>query len=237
MRIVEAMGIPVAHTSFHIFDGVPAIISERYDRIVSANGTVTTLHQEDFTQALGIPSSLKYEEHNGPTSNAYAEMLRKHGLPGQAESNIRAFTDGILASYLVGATDSHAKNYSLLLDGASVRLAPLYDLASVFPYLGHGKQIINATLAMNIGGRRDLLRLRRKHLERFAQRMGLDEESVILRFHTLVDRLPEAFDSTVQPAHDVIASIGAQEFIDSYRKRIMMVYDDAMSWMASRKGQ
>ena len=80
-------------------------------------------------------------------------MLRKHGLPGQAESNIRAFTDGILASYLVGATDSHAKNYSLLLDGASVRLAPLYDLASVFPYLGHGKQIINATLAMNIGGR------------------------------------------------------------------------------------
>lgn len=82
-------------------------------------------------------------------------------------------------------------------------LPPLYDLASVFPYLGHGKQIINATLAMNIGGRRDLLRLRRKHLERFAQRMGLDEESVILRFHTLVDRLPEAFDSTVQPAHDV----------------------------------
>ena len=81
MRIVEAMGIPVAHTSFHIFDGVPAIISERYDRIVSANGTVTALHQEDFTQALGIPSSLKYEEHNGPTSNAYAEMLRKHGLP------------------------------------------------------------------------------------------------------------------------------------------------------------
>lgn len=237
MRIVEAMGIPVAHTSFHIFDGVPAIISERYDRIVSANGTVTALHQEDFTQALGIPSSLKYEEHNGPTSNAYAEMLRKHGLPGQAESNIRAFTDGILASYLVGATDSHAKNYSLLLDGASVRLAPLYDLASVFPYLGHGKQIINATLAMNIGGHRDLLQLRRKHLERFAQRMGLDEESVILRFHTLVDRLPEAFDSTVQPAHDVIASIGAQEFIDSYRKRIMMVYDDAMSWMASRKGQ
>ena len=237
MRIVEAMGIPVAHTSFHIFDGVPAIISERYDRIVSANGTVTALHQEDFTQAMGIPSSLKYEEHNGPTSNAYAEMLRKHGLPGQAESNIRAFTDGILASYLVGATDSHAKNYSLLLDGASVRLAPLYDLASVFPYLGHGKQIINATLAMNIGGRRDLLQLRRKHLERFAQRMGLDEESVILRFHTLVDRLPEAFDSTVQPAHDVIASIGAQEFIDSYRKRIMMVYDDAMSWMASRKGQ
>lgn len=52
-----------------------------------------------------------------------------------------------------------------------------------------------------------------------------------------MDRLPEAFDSTVQPAHDVIASIGAQEFIDSYRKRIMMVYDDAMSWMASRKGQ
>ena len=55
MRIVEAMGIPVAHTSFHIFDGVPAIISERYDRIVSANGTVTALHQEDFTKRWAFP--------------------------------------------------------------------------------------------------------------------------------------------------------------------------------------
>ncbi|MBT1171651.1 type II toxin-antitoxin system HipA family toxin [Bifidobacterium sp. SO4] len=231
MRIAAALGLHVANTEFRLFDGVPAIISERYDRRIADDGRVQALHQEDFTQALGLPASLKYEEHNGPTSEAYAAMLRTHGLPGQAESNIRAFIDGILVSYLLGATDSHAKNYSLLLDGESVRLAPLYDLASIFPYLGHGRLAASVTLAMNIGGRRNLLQLRRKHLERFADRMDMDGNQIIRRFATLVRLLPDAFESAVQSNHDTIALIGAQQFIEDYRKRITMTYDDAASWL------
>lgn len=231
MRVATALGLRVANTEFRLFSDVPAIISERYDRRITDDGRVQALHQEDFTQALGLPASLKYEEHNGPTSEAYATMLRTHGLPGQAESNIRAFVDGILVSYLLGATDSHAKNYSLLLDGESVQLAPLYDLASIFPYLGHGRLAASATLAMNIGGRRNLLQLRRKHLERFAVRMNMDRDQIIHRFVTLVQRLPDAFESAVQSNHDAIALIGAQQFIEDYRKRIIMAYDDAASWL------
>ncbi len=43
--------------------------------------------------------------------------------------------DTLALSWVLGATDAHAKNYSLLLSGSSVRLAPLYDVNSVLPYL------------------------------------------------------------------------------------------------------
>lgn len=235
MRIAATMGLDVAHTSFRLFEGVPAIVIERYDRQVteSADGeTVTALHQEDLTQALGISASQKYEEHNGPTSDMYAAMLRRNGLPSQGEDNVRALADGILVSYLLGATDSHAKNYSLLLNGSSVRLAPLYDLASAFPYIGHGQTPISTTLAMNIGGRRDLLQLRRKHLTRFAERLELDSEQLINRFAALMNRLPGAFDLAVQKNRTEIELIHAQDLIDAYHARIAMTVRDAESWLA-----
>lgn len=236
MRIAAHMGLHVANTTFHLFEGVPAIIVERYDRLSDGNGNVIALHQEDLTQAMGIPSSLKYEEHNGPTSERYAAMIRNHGLHGEGDANIRAFVDGILVSYLLGATDSHAKNYSLLLKGDSVRMAPLYDLASIYPYLGHGPISASMTLAMNIGGKRNLLQLRHKHLERFATRMGLPAEDVLRRFATLTRRMPTAFEQAVaeQRAMDDGHSNTVDEtLIDDYRKRLLMTYDDAMQWLTT----
>ncbi|WP_297148780.1 HipA domain-containing protein [uncultured Ellagibacter sp.] len=41
----------------------------------------------------------------------------------------------IFSNYLIGATDAHAKNHSLLLVAPDdIRLAPLYDVASIAPY-------------------------------------------------------------------------------------------------------
>ena len=41
----------------------------------------------------------------------------------------------IFSNYLIGATDAHAKNHSLLLIAPDdIRLAPLYDVASIAPY-------------------------------------------------------------------------------------------------------
>ena len=50
---------------------------------------------------------------------------------------------------LIGGTDAHAKNYSLLLSGNGALLAPMYDVASGLPYellRRHGR------LAMGVGG-------------------------------------------------------------------------------------
>lgn len=44
------------------------------------------------------------------------------------------FVDALAFTWIIAGTDAHAKNYSLLLAGPQVRLAPLYDVASALPY-------------------------------------------------------------------------------------------------------
>jgi serine/threonine-protein kinase HipA len=45
------------------------------------------------------------------------------------------FLDAVYYNWLIGGTDAHAKNYALLIASAGqVRLAPLYDIASILPY-------------------------------------------------------------------------------------------------------
>lgn len=65
------------------------------------------------------------------------------------ETDIGTFLDVLALNWLIAGTDAHAKNYSLVLSPGGVRLAPLYDLISVFPYprrISHRQ----AKLAMSI---------------------------------------------------------------------------------------
>ena len=59
------------------------------------------------------------------------------------------FADALIWNWLIAGTDAHAKNYSLLLAGGQVRLAPLYDIASALPYGTHERKL---RFAMKIGG-------------------------------------------------------------------------------------
>lgn len=70
---------------------------------------------------------------------------------------------------LIGGTDAHAKNYSLLLSGNGALLAPMYDVASGLPYellRRHGK------LAMGVGGENRLGRIGSSAIERFVNSCG-----------------------------------------------------------------
>lgn len=61
MRVAETAGLPVADARRISFDRLDALLVRRYDRVVSADGLVTRLHQEDAAQALGLDRTLKYE--------------------------------------------------------------------------------------------------------------------------------------------------------------------------------
>ena len=47
----------------------------------------------------------------------------------------------VFYNWLIGNTDGHSKNYGLLLDGSRPRLAPLYDLNSLAPYMNPGVEL------------------------------------------------------------------------------------------------
>ena len=117
------------------------LASKRYDR--SFEGSVKKinglncplrLHQEDFAQALGISSANKYEHSGDKYLVKIFDLLRKHSA-NPLEDRIELWRR-IVFNYLVGNTDGHIKNFSLLYssDLKSIRLAPAYDLVSTTVY-------------------------------------------------------------------------------------------------------
>jgi serine/threonine-protein kinase HipA len=69
----------------------------------------------------------------GPGLAEITELLRRHS--NRPYEDIETFVDALVFNWLIGGTDAHAKNYSLLHGSqGKARLAPLYDLASALPY-------------------------------------------------------------------------------------------------------
>jgi serine/threonine-protein kinase HipA len=111
---------------------IEALLIERFDRRV-VDGTVTRIHQEDFAQALGLPSDLKYQRKGKPgrwfDAEAAVSVIDRTIDPAGARF---AFLKATVLNLCIGNTDNHAKNHALLYDrGPIPRLAPLYDLLPI----------------------------------------------------------------------------------------------------------
>jgi serine/threonine-protein kinase HipA len=107
------------------------IVVERYDRDVSADGTVQRIHQEDLCQALGVLPEIKYEEDGGPSLRQIADVLQSVAPPESLETLLKATTLNVL----LGNGDAHGKNFSLLHSSSgALTLAPLYDLLCTLHY-------------------------------------------------------------------------------------------------------
>ena len=90
---------------------------------------------------------------------------------------------------LIGGTDAHAKNYSILYEpGGAFRLMPLYDLISFLPYQQRRAQL---TLAMTIAGRRAIDEIRLNHWERASERCGYPGERAVAHVRDLTAKLPD----------------------------------------------
>ena len=127
-------GLPTARSALVSFAGERALVVERYDRLRTPDGWLR-VHQEDFCQALGLPPDRKYQGEGGPGAADMGRLVRRL-LPGaDGDDALAGFIGALAFNWLMGGTDAHAKNFSLLLSGPQVRLAPLYDLVSAFPYV------------------------------------------------------------------------------------------------------
>lgn len=120
--------IALTSVSAEIFehDGARAIAVSRYDRDPAAADP--RIHQEDLAQALGVNTedpNRKFQWGRAmPSLKQGADVLRLDG--GNPDGLLRLAT----FTYLVGNTDMHAKNISLIRwDDGSAALSPAYDIA------------------------------------------------------------------------------------------------------------
>jgi len=195
LAAARALGLPAANTRIETFEDQSAIVVERFDPS-TRDGVLVRVHQEDLCQALSVPPVRKYQSDGGPTPRQIAELIRST-IPGpHAEADVWRFADALAFNWLIAGTDAHAKNYSLLLAGNQIRLAPLYDIASILPY--DESDGYKVKLAMKVGDDYKLRRTdRRSAWEHAADELKLDRARLITRVLDLAERLTAAFGQAV----------------------------------------
>jgi serine/threonine-protein kinase HipA len=170
---------------------------------------VYRVHQEDFCQALGKLPSNKYQSEGGPGPPAIVALLRasafggeidhKRGGKSAADEDAATFVDALIFNWLIGGTDGHAKNYSILLGaGGLVRLAPLYDVASILGYPRIDAE--KARLAMKIGGEHWLRDIGPVQWRKCAAELRMDAGVVIERARAMADSLPDLLSTEIARA-------------------------------------
>ena len=107
---------------------------ERFDRRLE-EGRIVRLRQEDFLQALGLPTRDKYD----PSADDCLELLQRIDASGSLSYR---WLERLAFNTSSANSDAHAKNYSLILDPASgIRLSPQYDAVAT-RYSGIGPSSI-----------------------------------------------------------------------------------------------
>ena len=197
-------GIPVSG-SFIVNTGGGAehevlFATARYDRFfpaapkrISGLPSPQRLHQEDFAQALGIPANMKYEkEPRGYLREMFALLRRASGNP--ITDQLRLW-DLLVFNWLLGNTDAHVKNFSLLYspDLRRVRLAPAYDLVSTAAY----RQSTRG-LAFYIGGALLLDDVTEDAFRQAARDVGLGERMAMRRFDEMCRRFKPALHESAE---------------------------------------
>lgn len=175
-HVLAAAGIPAANTTWWSSpDGsVHAIVSQRFDRQHVDDGTFRRLHQEDFCQALSVPPSKKYQRQDGgPGIGQIGNLLKSQLQPQQSIDVATRFLEALTANIALLNTDAHAKNYALMLEGANVHLAPMYDVVSIGAFLTPDDHPL---FSMRINGTYDLEHVFPESLVKEGLRLGLAAE-------------------------------------------------------------
>ena len=163
-----------------------ALVVKRFDR--TSEGA--RIHMEDFAQVFDLYPNRKY-------MRASYEDIARVLWAETGEEGISEFTRRLAITVLIGNADMHLKNWSLLyLDRRTPVLSPAYDFVSTIAYLPE------ATLALSLGGSKDMLDVDENRFRRFAQRAGLPDRIVTAIATQTAERLRDAWTS--HPVTDLL---------------------------------
>ena len=188
LTLLEGFGLKVANTEIIDFEDQRTLVIERFDRQWTRDGRLLRLPQEDFCHALSVTPTLKYQNQGGPSIVQILDLLR-----GSDEPDIDRLTvfKAQIVFWLIGATDGHAKNFSIFLGpGNTYRLTPLYDVLTAQPSLER-RQIERKQmkLAMSVGtsNHYSIEEIQPRHFMQTAEIAGLPKPMIAQAFDEVID--------------------------------------------------
>jgi serine/threonine-protein kinase HipA len=197
MRLTAALGLPTAPTEIMEFGGKRVLVIERFDRRWTGDHRLLRLPQEDCCQALSVPPTLKYESDGGPGIADILQLLKGSDDP---ERDVRVFMKVQIVFWLLGATDGHAKNFSIYLSpGGRFHMTPLYDVMSAQHNVDVGQIRQNKMkLALAVGKNRHyaINSIAPRHFIQTGEAAGLPAEMTRSLMDELLTRTPKAVEET-----------------------------------------
>jgi serine/threonine-protein kinase HipA len=174
LKLMAAFGLPANAAEITVFGETAALVIERFDRKWINDERLLRVPQEDFCQALSCPPGLKYQSQGGPGIVDGLNLLKGSDTPAEDQ---KAFLKAQVLFWLIGATDGHAKNFSIFLGrGGRFKLTPVYDVLTAQPSLDT-RQIVRKQmkLAMSVGDSRHyrIDEVKGRHFIQSAERAGL----------------------------------------------------------------
>jgi serine/threonine-protein kinase HipA len=194
LKLLEAFGLPVAAAEIRVFGESKALVVRRFDRQWTKAGSPLRLPQEDCCQALSVPPGRKYQSDGGPGMTDVLRLLARSDSPAKDQKH---FLKAQMLFWLIGATDGHAKNFSVYLGpGGNFWMTPLYDVLTAQPSVdAHQIQQRQMKLAMSVGVNRhyrlDMIEVR--HFLQTAERAGVAGSLVEEAFAEIVSAAASAF--------------------------------------------
>ncbi|MBL4807751.1 MAG: type II toxin-antitoxin system HipA family toxin [Rhodobacteraceae bacterium] len=199
MTFCRAMGADVAEVEIVDFEDVRALSVTRFDRLWTQDGRLIRLPQEDFCQALGYPPSQKYQMDGGP---GIVEGMRLLAASDKPNDDRLAFFETQLLFWLLGATDGHAKNFSIALrPGGGFRMTPLYDVLTAQKAVDDGQiQHNRMRLAMAVGDHNHyrINEVVKRHYAQTAKSCGLPD------IDGMIDRITAKIDVAIEITRQVL---------------------------------
>ncbi|MDO8973748.1 type II toxin-antitoxin system HipA family toxin [Reyranella sp.] len=198
LELMHALGLDVAKTAIVTFGKRRVLVVERFDRLRRSRGQLLRLPQEDFCQAIGIPSAQKYQNMGGPSIVDGLKLLQSADEPLKDQA---AFFKAQIINWLIGAMDGHGKNFSIFLrPEGRYGLTPFYDVLSAQPALDR-KQIPRNKfkLAMSVGKSRkyEILNIVGRHFIETGKKAGLGKTIMGQVVSELLEQADKASEETV----------------------------------------
>jgi serine/threonine-protein kinase HipA len=190
MRLAAAIGLEVAPVEARVVRGRAFLLVTRYDRQI-VNGAVRRIHQEDFCQALGVPTELKYASEGGPTFKDCFALIRRVCV--RPAVDVLKLLDAVIYNLVIGNADAHGKNFSILYGDDGPRLAPLYDLLCTAAY-----PELSPKLAMKIGRRTTLEEMDARGWAAFAADAGVGLPLIRRRVSELCEKITAMAEPVAQ---------------------------------------
>jgi serine/threonine-protein kinase HipA len=194
LDLARRTGLRAARADWLLLGKTPCLRVERYDREINpSTGTVRRIHQEDFCQALGVPSHRKYQQEGGPAASDLVGCIREFSTAPVLD--LGQFLDLLVFNVLIGNADAHGKNYAWLYTEGERRLAPAYDLVATILW-----PELSSRMAMRIGQSKFLNEVTGDHFMKFAASNRIGKPQFRTRMQALCRRVCENLPASLSEA-------------------------------------